>query len=157
MPCFMHVAGWKTNAQNDKANFGNGHKVTDTWHKMLTQSNAFLVVSSLFTEWFWGNCIPTDFEPDQESPFCHKWLRTHHFGCFEQIFVIASYLMTASAKNSPEQGCEHTATPAQIFCLNLVSPSFLPQTIQCSLPKIESKVLLCNFLLRKSKKHVTKR
>lgn len=124
MPLSLHVAGQKKNAQDDKANFANSHKVTDTWHKMLTQSNAFLVVSSLFTELFWGSCIPTDLEPDQESPFCHKWLRTHHFGWFEQILAIARYLMTDSGMNRAGLVSEHTATPAQVFCFSHVSSSF---------------------------------
>lgn len=120
----------------------------------LTQSNALLVVSSLFKNLFGGSCIPTDFTPDEESPFSHAWHKPHHFGCFEQVFVNNWHLITALAMNSLEQGwClpEHTDFPAQIFCLNHLSPSFLSQNIQWSLSKIESKVPLCYYLLSKSK------
>lgn len=106
-PCFYAPAAacnWEEDhvPQHDKANFANDHKVTDTWHKMLTQSNALPVVSGLFKNLFWGSCMPTDFTPDEESPFSHNWHKPQRFGCFDQIFVINRHLITTSVMNSPE-------------------------------------------------------
>lgn len=105
--------------QYDKANFPNDHKVTDAWHNMSTQSNALLVVSRMFQQLFWGSCIPTDFTSDEESSFSHNWHKTHHFGCFDQIFVTNRHLITASVMNNPEQGW-HLPEPFH--------PNFLPES-----------------------------